>query len=177
MSDAFLAIEASTDPRHALDAAELAEVRGASPLGELLPVLRHCLGALAHDARHVLVVADETGRILWIEGSSRVRHRADGITFTEARCRPSAGTNASGTALAATTRSRSSPPSTSCPSSTPGGARRRRSTTPPRSAGSASWTSKWPCGMSLGNVARSTSRSRALARARGIAVAAPAQRA
>jgi len=89
-------------PRRALDAGELAEVRGASPLGELLPVLRHCLGALAHDAQHVLVVADETGRILWIEGSSRVRHRADGITFTEGMLwtEDSAGTNAIGTALA-----------------------------------------------------------------------------
>jgi hypothetical protein len=89
-------------PRRALADDELAAAREASPLSEALPVLRKCLGSVALDAEHVMVICDAGGRILWIEGHPRVRLRAEGITFTEGMLwtEDSAGTNAIGTALA-----------------------------------------------------------------------------
>ena len=68
-----------------------------------LPALRHCLGAFAEDAEHVMVVCDEVGRILWLEGHHDVlRHAEDEIAFAEGMLwtETSAGTNAIGTALA-----------------------------------------------------------------------------
>jgi len=63
---------------------------------------RASLTAVAEDARHVMVVTDADGVLLWREGSTRVRHRADALGFTEgARWTEGAvGTNAIGTALA-----------------------------------------------------------------------------
>jgi hypothetical protein len=89
-------------PRRALDDEALELAREASPLSEALPVLRKCLGSVALDAEHVMVICDAAGRILWIEGHPKVKLRAEGITFTEGMLwtEDSAGTNAIGTALA-----------------------------------------------------------------------------
>ncbi|HEX6621179.1 MAG TPA: GAF domain-containing protein [Solirubrobacteraceae bacterium] len=89
-------------PQRAFAPDELADRRAASPLRACIDVLRRCLGGFAMDAEHVMVVVDATGRILWIEGHPRVRHRADRITFVEGMLwtEASAGTNAIGTALA-----------------------------------------------------------------------------
>jgi hypothetical protein len=89
-------------PRRAWSGEELDAARAASPLSEALPALRRCLGGIALDAQHVMVICDAAGRILWIEGHPRVRLRAEGITFTEGMLwtEDSAGTNAIGTALA-----------------------------------------------------------------------------
>jgi hypothetical protein len=89
-------------PQRAFAPDELADRRDASPLRACIDVLRRCLGGFAMDAEHVMVVVDGTGRILWIEGHPRVRHRADRITFEEGMLwtEASAGTNAIGTALA-----------------------------------------------------------------------------
>lgn len=89
-------------PQRAFAPDELADRRDASPLRACIDVLRRCLGGFAMDAEHVMVVVDATGRILWIEGHPRVRHRADRITFEEGMLwtEASAGTNAIGTALA-----------------------------------------------------------------------------
>ena len=62
-------------PRRALSADALQDARAASPLSETLPALRRCLGGLALDAEHVMVICDAAGRILWIEGHPRVKHR------------------------------------------------------------------------------------------------------
>ncbi|WP_051325056.1 GAF domain-containing protein [Candidatus Solirubrobacter pratensis] len=88
-------------PRRALSPEAVDDARAASGLGEALPALRRCLGGLALDAEHVMVICDAAGRILWIEGHPRVKHRAEGITFTEGMLwtEDSAGTNAIGTAL------------------------------------------------------------------------------
>ena len=74
-----------------------------SAIAGVMPVLRRYLGALADDAQHVLVVCDEAGRILWLEGHERVKEDAverirfsEGMLWTEG----SVGTNAIGTALA-----------------------------------------------------------------------------
>lgn len=75
--------------------------RQASPLAWVLPELRASLTSVAEDARHVMVVTDEHGVLLWREGSPRVRHRADSLGFTEGAdwSEGSVGTNAIGAAL------------------------------------------------------------------------------
>ena len=91
------------EPERALAPDELDEARESSLMGRAMPALRHCLGGLAEDAEHVMVVCDEVGRILWIEGHHDVlRHAEDDIAFAEGMLwtETSAGTNAIGTALA-----------------------------------------------------------------------------
>ena len=72
---------------------------------------------VAEDARHVMVVTDADGVLLWREGSTRVRHRADALGFTEGaaldrgRRRHQRDRHRAGRG---TRRCRSSPPSTSC---------------------------------------------------------------
>ena len=90
------------DPPGPLDASQVEQRRIRSPLLQVLPALRAALTAVAEDARHVMVVTDADGVLLWREGSTRVRHRADALGFTEgARWTEGAvGTNAIGTALA-----------------------------------------------------------------------------
>ena len=90
-------------PNRALDADALAQARTDTPSADVMTVLRRCLGALADDAQHVMVVCDAEGRILWLEGHERVKDDAveriefaEGMRWTE----DSAGTNAIGTALA-----------------------------------------------------------------------------
>jgi hypothetical protein len=90
------------EPPGPLDAPQVEQRRARSPLHQVLPELRAALTAVAEDARHVMVVTDADGVLLWREGSTRVRHRADALGFTEgARWTEGAvGTNAIGTALA-----------------------------------------------------------------------------
>ena len=100
-------VGAGLDPDHlepcrAFARDELRDRRAESPLSGCIDVLRHCLGGLAREAEHVMVVVDGSGRILWMEGDPRVRRRADRIAFEEGMLwtEASAGTNAIGTALA-----------------------------------------------------------------------------
>ena len=90
------------EPPGPLDATQVELRRTTSLLQGVLPELRAALTAVAEDARHVMVVTDADGVLLWREGSTRVRHRADALGFTEgARWTEGAvGTNAIGTALA-----------------------------------------------------------------------------
>lgn len=89
-------------PRQAIGRDDLEQARGMSPLSGVIDVLRSCLLQYADDAEHLMVVADGDGRLLWIEGHTTVRRRAEGITFVEGMywTEDSAGTNAIGTALA-----------------------------------------------------------------------------
>jgi hypothetical protein len=90
-------------PKPALDDDALSLAREESAIAGVMGVLRRYLGALADDAQHVLVVCDEGGRILWLEGHPRVKEDAvERIRFTEGMLwtEDSAGTNAIGTALA-----------------------------------------------------------------------------
>ncbi|GAA4895601.1 GAF domain-containing protein [Streptomyces coeruleoprunus] len=88
-----------------LSPGELERRRGASPLAELMPVLREGLmpspGAAADPVRHIMVVADAEGRVLWREGHPSVLRMADGHGFEPgADWRESTvGTNGVGTAL------------------------------------------------------------------------------
>ncbi|MET8827926.1 GAF domain-containing protein [Streptomyces sp. NPDC004610] len=60
---------------------EVLRRRESSPLREVLPVLRQGLLSVADAARHIMVVADEEGRVLWREGSAPVLRSADVIGF------------------------------------------------------------------------------------------------
>ena len=89
-------------PREVFGESELADARRLSPVAAVMPVLRRFLGSVAVDAQHVMVVCDESGHILWMEGDPRVKRFAERIPFAEGLLwtESSAGTNAIGTALA-----------------------------------------------------------------------------
>jgi hypothetical protein len=74
------------------------------PLAQMAPLIRACLAATADESRHLIVVSDEEGTLLWLEGNPRVRLRAaDSMNFAEGTLwsEAGAGTNAIGTAIAA----------------------------------------------------------------------------
>lgn len=81
---------------------ELAGLRARNPLAGVLPVINTLLVRHATEFGLIVAVADESGRLLWIDGDSAVRTRAEGMHFvvgadwSEARV----GTSAPGTALA-----------------------------------------------------------------------------
>ncbi|QWF81254.1 helix-turn-helix domain-containing protein [Amycolatopsis sp. CA-230715] len=89
--------------RAPLGPAELESRRRASGLADALPILRGGLISLAEEAAHIMVVVDAEGRVLWRDGSTAVRRRADGLGFTEGVDwhEDAVGTNAIGTALVA----------------------------------------------------------------------------
>ncbi|MFB6773909.1 GAF domain-containing protein [Streptomyces sp. NPDC127113] len=60
---------------------EVRRRRESSALRHVLPVLRETLLSVADVAHHIMVVADEEGRVLWREGSAPVLRRADGLGF------------------------------------------------------------------------------------------------
>lgn len=74
-----------------------------SGLAEALPILRDGLTSVAEEASHIMVVVDADGVVLWRDGSSAVRRRADGLGFIEGASwhEETVGTNAIGTALVA----------------------------------------------------------------------------
>jgi GAF domain len=90
------------DPPGPLALDEVEQRRMRSPLVPVLPELRAALTSVAEDARHIMVVTDADGVLLWREGSTAVRHRADALGFTEGAnwSEGTVGSNAIGTALA-----------------------------------------------------------------------------
>ncbi|MFE9771856.1 GAF domain-containing protein [Streptomyces sp. NPDC005931] len=60
---------------------EVRRRRETSALRHVLPVLREGLLSVADVAHHIMVVADEEGRVLWREGSTPVLRKADGLGF------------------------------------------------------------------------------------------------
>ncbi|MFF6994449.1 GAF domain-containing protein [Streptomyces sp. NPDC008313] len=82
---------------------EVERRRRTSRLRHVLPVLREGLLSVAGAAQHIMVVADEEGRLLWREGSPSVLRKADGHGFEiGADWRETVvGTNGVGTALVA----------------------------------------------------------------------------
>jgi len=81
---------------------EVERRRETSPLQPVLPELRAALTSVADDARHIMVITDADGVLLWREGCAPVRHRADRLGFTEgaAWSEGAVGSNAIGVALA-----------------------------------------------------------------------------
>ncbi|MFE8953370.1 GAF domain-containing protein [Streptomyces althioticus] len=79
-------LRSGVDPDHGrrsglLPMDEVRRRREASPLRHVLPVLREGLLSVADVARHIMVVADDEGRVLWREGSAPVLRKADGLGF------------------------------------------------------------------------------------------------
>ncbi|WP_371271347.1 GAF domain-containing protein [Streptomyces sp. yr375] len=79
-------LRSGVDPEHdfragLLSADEVRRRREESPLREVLPVLREGLLSVADAAHHIMVVADEEGRVLWREGCNPVLRKADGLGF------------------------------------------------------------------------------------------------
>ncbi|WP_345586743.1 helix-turn-helix domain-containing protein [Streptomyces prasinosporus] len=60
---------------------EVRRRRESSTLRHVLPVLREGLLSVADVAHHIMVVADEEGRVLWREGSAPVLRKADALGF------------------------------------------------------------------------------------------------
>ncbi|MFB7087116.1 GAF domain-containing protein [Streptomyces sp. NPDC056296] len=79
-------LRSGVDPEHdfrsgLLAPEEVQRRREASVLRHVLPVLREGLLSVADVAHHIMVVADDEGRVLWREGSARVLRKADGLGF------------------------------------------------------------------------------------------------
>jgi hypothetical protein len=73
------------------------------PLSRATQILQGVLGDLLYDARHIVVVSDADGCLLWSDGHPDVLRASEGIEFSpgHAWSESAAGTNAVGTALAA----------------------------------------------------------------------------
>jgi transcriptional regulator of acetoin/glycerol metabolism len=73
------------------------------PLSQSTEILQTVLGHLLYDARHIVVVSDADGCILWSDGHPDVLRASERIRFSpgHAWSEAAAGTNAVGTALAA----------------------------------------------------------------------------
>ncbi|KIH98834.1 diguanylate cyclase [Streptomonospora alba] len=89
-------------PAQVLPRDELQRHRAASPLADLLPLLREALMPVAEDASYVMIVADDKSRVLWRDGPVRMRHMADTMGMVEGSqwSEETVGTNAVGTSLA-----------------------------------------------------------------------------
>ncbi|MGI5392075.1 GAF domain-containing protein [Streptomyces sp. CA-251251] len=79
-------LRSGVDPEHDFRAGllpldEVRRRREASPLRHVLPVLREGLLSVADVTQHIMVVADDEGRLLWREGSAPVLRKADGLGF------------------------------------------------------------------------------------------------
>ncbi|WP_324786813.1 helix-turn-helix domain-containing protein [Streptomyces sp. H51] len=60
---------------------EVRRRRESTALRHVMPVLREGLVSVADAAHHIMVVADDEGRVLWREGSAPVLRKADGLGF------------------------------------------------------------------------------------------------
>lgn len=85
-----------------LDDERLAAVRATHPLAAAMPVIRRLLVDSAADAGLLVAVSDAAGQLLWVEGGSDLRARAERVHFMPGAdwSESIAGTNAPGTALA-----------------------------------------------------------------------------
>jgi len=100
-------VEGGLDPEQALaairlDDAALADIRDAHPLAAGMPVIRRLLVESAAEAGLLVAVSDAAGQLLWVEGDSSLRSRAESMHFLPGAdwSEGSVGTNAPGTALA-----------------------------------------------------------------------------
>lgn len=81
---------------------ELRSYREGHALAPVMPLISDLLVQPAADAGTVVAIGDESGRLLWIDGDSGVRRRAERMAFLEGAdwSEGSIGTSAPGTALA-----------------------------------------------------------------------------
>ena len=100
-------VRTGVDPEHStarlrLQGDALTEARIGHPLAELMPVIRRLLIDEAAEAGLLVAVSDAAGQLLWVEGDSALRAKAEAMNFVPGAdwSESSAGTNAPGTALA-----------------------------------------------------------------------------
>lgn len=70
-------------PRHLHDAADVVELRREHRLQQVMPALHDLLADDSSSGRHLLVLTDARGEILWRVGSPEVLRRADRLEFSE----------------------------------------------------------------------------------------------
>ncbi|MGM0929714.1 MAG: GAF domain-containing protein [Actinomycetota bacterium] len=97
----------AADPDRALARLVLAEdeldaFRRDHPLAAIMPVFGRLLVEPSHEAGMLVAVGDQHGRLLWVDGDTRLRERAEGMMFMPGTdwSEASVGTSAPGTALA-----------------------------------------------------------------------------
>lgn len=81
---------------------ELAELRRIHPLARVLPVVERLLFDEARESQLIVAVGDADGRLLWLDGDSKLRARAEDMGFREGMdwSESAMGTSAPGSALA-----------------------------------------------------------------------------
>ncbi|TJY72287.1 GAF domain-containing protein [Arthrobacter sp. CAU 1506] len=81
---------------------ELDAFRRDHPLAAIMPVFSRLLVEPSHEAGMLVAVGDQHGRLLWVDGDTRLRQRAEGMMFMPGTdwSEASVGTSAPGTALA-----------------------------------------------------------------------------
>jgi transcriptional regulator of acetoin/glycerol metabolism len=82
---------------------ELGDYRQGHPLASVMPVIRKLLVQDAdNDSGMLVAVGDAMGRLLWVEGDTSLKRRAESMMFVEGAdwSETAAGTSAPGTALA-----------------------------------------------------------------------------
>lgn len=86
----------------ALDPVELAELQRTHPISRVLPVVERLLFEAAGDAGLIVAVGDASGRLLWLDGDSRLRSAAEEMGFRAGMdwSEGAVGTSAPGSALA-----------------------------------------------------------------------------
>lgn len=70
-------------PRHLHEVSEVLELRRGHRLQRVMPALHELLADDSRDGRHLLVLTDAGGEILWRVGSPEVLRRADTLEFSE----------------------------------------------------------------------------------------------
>ena len=97
----------ATDPDRAVARLVLAEdeldaFRREHPLAAIMPVFSRLLVEPSQEAGMLVAVGDQHGRLLWVDGDTRLRERAEGMMFMPGAdwSEASVGTSAPGTALA-----------------------------------------------------------------------------
>jgi hypothetical protein len=70
-------------PRHLHDAAAVLELRREHRLQQVMPALHDLLADDSSSGRHLLVLTDDRGEILWRVGSREALRRADRLEFSE----------------------------------------------------------------------------------------------
>lgn len=70
-------------PRHLHDPADVADLRRGHRLQTTLPALTDLLAEEGSDGRHLLIITDSHGEVLWRIGSPAVLRRADSLEFIE----------------------------------------------------------------------------------------------
>jgi len=99
---AAAAVDPDVDPPVSLLDDDFRSYRDTHPLARVIGVLRELVGGVAEDGKHIMAVADASGRLLWVEGERGARASAARMNFVEGALwdEAHAGTNAPGTALA-----------------------------------------------------------------------------